>query len=122
MVGWGVLAVLAYESFQTQGLIEMHVYDIDTCVNQKAVVLSDVETSANPIQSIDLVLSIFDPAYQLRGISILKITELLRHEKNDIPDRLLREILHKLVKDNYLRGILSRSHYLALVLLVVISY
>lgn len=62
-----------------------------------------MKSTINPIQSIDSVLSIFDPSSQLRGMHNLKIKELLRHEQINLSDRLLREILHKLVKDNYLR-------------------
>jgi hypothetical protein len=62
-----------------------------------------METSITAIQKLDSVLSIFDPNSTYRGINNLKIKELLKEKKIDIGERLLTEILHKLVKDNYLR-------------------
>ena len=55
------------------------------------------------IQKLDAILSLLSLHNDKRGMHNMQIKELLKHDKIDLPDTILTEILFKLVKDGYLR-------------------
>lgn len=55
------------------------------------------------IQKLDVVLFLFNPPSDSRGLHKVHIMDLIKEKNIQTTDRLLNEILYKLVKDEYLR-------------------